>query len=156
MAATLFRVPLSSFFLLPFYLQQQQTTCHLSVSLKCCFLHFVKMVEVHAQSSKKKKTSIFFFFLLVHVHNVDSSLFDPPLFFCFWFCFFFVPGSIINVTSIAAQYWTANQASYCASKAALEAFSTSLSQEVRRFGIHVSTLQPGVIVTPILLKEQGV
>ena len=64
-------------------------------------------------------------------------------------------GSIINVTSIAAQYWTANQASYCASKAALEAFSTSLSQEVRRFGVQVSTLQPGVIVTPILLKEQA-
>jgi len=63
-------------------------------------------------------------------------------------------GCIINVTSIAAQYWTANQASYCASKAALEAFSTSLSQEVRRFGIQVSTLQPGVVVTPILLKEQ--
>jgi len=52
-------------------------------------------------------------------------------------------GSIINVTSIAAQYWNANQASYCASKAALEAFSACLSQEVRRFGVQVSTLQPG-------------
>ena len=38
---------------------------------------------------KKKKTSIFFFFLLVHVHNVDSSLFDPPLFFLFLVLFFF-------------------------------------------------------------------
>ena len=64
-------------------------------------------------------------------------------------------GSIINVTSIAAQYWTAGQASYCASKAALEAFSTCLSQEVKRFGINISTLQPGVVFTPILLKEQA-
>ena len=105
---------------------------------------------------KKKKlpssSSSFSFTSTTLTHLFLTHLF----FFCFWFCFFFVPGSIINVTSIAAQYWTANQASYCASKAALEAFSTSLSQEVRRFGIHVSTLQPGVIVTPILLKEQGV
>ena len=65
-------------------------------------------------------------------------------------------GSIINVTSVAAQYWMAGQASYCASKAALEAFSTCLSQEMRRFGVQVSTLQPGVVFTPILLKDQTI
>ena len=63
-------------------------------------------------------------------------------------------GSIINVTSIAAVFWSPNQASYCASKAALEAFTCALRQEVMRFGVQVSSLQPGVIVTPILVKDQ--
>ena len=50
-------------------------------------------------------------------------------------------GSIINVTSIAARYWSANQGSYCASKAALEAYTCSLAQEVQKFGVQVSSLQ---------------
>ena len=72
LADTLFRVPLCSFFLLPFHLQQQQqqqqqqqTTCHLSVSLKCCFLLCVKMVFGKNQMDVEVSEQSFFFHLLL-------------------------------------------------------------------------------------------
>lgn len=61
-------------------------------------------------------------------------------------------GCIINVTSVAGKLFSNFHSTYCASKAAVEAFSESLSQEVIPFNIRVAIVQPGVIETPIFKK----
>jgi NAD(P)-dependent dehydrogenase (short-subunit alcohol dehydrogenase family) len=58
-------------------------------------------------------------------------------------------GAIVNVTSIAGLIATANQAPYSASKFALECAGEALATEVRRFGIRVVNVEPGVIMTSI-------
>jgi NAD(P)-dependent dehydrogenase (short-subunit alcohol dehydrogenase family) len=62
-------------------------------------------------------------------------------------------GTIINVTSVAGQIWGQSHSPYCASKAALEALSESLAQEVAQFNIRVAVVEPGVIDTAIFSKE---
>jgi NAD(P)-dependent dehydrogenase (short-subunit alcohol dehydrogenase family) len=61
-------------------------------------------------------------------------------------------GHIINVTSVAGRIVMAPQAAYAASKWALEATSEALAQEVRRFGIRVTIVEPGLTATPIFGK----
>lgn len=61
-------------------------------------------------------------------------------------------GAIINVSSVAARVALAGQPVYNASKSAVEAVSESLAQQVRRFGITVAIIEPGVILTPIFRK----
>ncbi len=63
-------------------------------------------------------------------------------------------GCIINTTSVAARVNGDFLAGYCASKAAVEAFSESLAQEVRPFNIRIAVVEPGVIVTPIFSKHE--
>ena len=65
-------------------------------------------------------------------------------------------GCIINVTSIAGKVYTNFHGPYCASKAAVEAFSESLAQEVKNFNIRVAIVQPGVIDTGIFYKNKPV
>jgi NAD(P)-dependent dehydrogenase (short-subunit alcohol dehydrogenase family) len=62
-------------------------------------------------------------------------------------------GTIINVTSVAGRIWGQSHSPYCASKAALEALSESLAQEVAPFNIRVAVVEPGVIDTAIFSKE---
>ena len=64
-------------------------------------------------------------------------------------------GRIVNVTSVAGRIGNATQGAYCMSKWAAEALTEVLAQEVRPFGIHVSAVEPGVIVTPIFEKAMG-
>lgn len=53
-------------------------------------------------------------------------------------------GYIINVSSIGGTcYSWAGSSSYCASKAALDSVSKAMSDEVRRFGIYVTSVKPG-------------
>jgi NAD(P)-dependent dehydrogenase (short-subunit alcohol dehydrogenase family) len=59
-------------------------------------------------------------------------------------------GWIINVSSLAGSNPFAGGASYCASKAALDAFSEALMQEVRQDGIRVSCVKPGSVNTDFM------
>jgi NAD(P)-dependent dehydrogenase (short-subunit alcohol dehydrogenase family) len=61
-------------------------------------------------------------------------------------------GTIVNVTSIAGRIASTPQASYAASKWALEALSECLAQEMRAFNVRVAIVEPGVIATPIFSK----
>ncbi|HJQ83006.1 MAG TPA: SDR family oxidoreductase [Candidatus Binatia bacterium] len=58
-------------------------------------------------------------------------------------------GAIVNVTSIAGVVATPNQVAYSASKWALECAGEALAHEVRRFGIRVVNIEPGVVMTSI-------
>ena len=52
-------------------------------------------------------------------------------------------GQIINIGSVAAELNIPFQSYYSATKASVQAFSTSLRGEVKPFGIRVSTVLPG-------------
>ena len=56
-------------------------------------------------------------------------------------------GYIVNVSSLAGKNAFAGAAAYCASKAALNAFSEALMQEVRYDNIRVSYVMPGSVST---------
>ena len=58
-------------------------------------------------------------------------------------------GTIVNVTSIAGLIATPNQIAYSASKWALECAGEALAHEVRRFGVRVVNVEPGVVMTAI-------
>lgn len=58
-------------------------------------------------------------------------------------------GAIVNVSSILGRIAWANQAAYCASKFAIEAFSEALAQEVAPFAIRVAIVEPGVVASAI-------
>ena len=58
-------------------------------------------------------------------------------------------GTIVDVASVAAYSCPPFLTYYSASKAALEAVSVSLRWELKRYGIHVVTVYPGPIRTPM-------
>ena len=62
-------------------------------------------------------------------------------------------GAIINITSVAGKIFGQAHSAYCASKAAAEALSESLAQELAPFNIRVAVVEPGVIETPIFGKS---
>jgi NAD(P)-dependent dehydrogenase (short-subunit alcohol dehydrogenase family) len=64
-------------------------------------------------------------------------------------------GAIVNVTSIAGLWATPNQIAYSASKWALECAGEALAHEVRRFGIRVVNVEPGVVMTSIFANSAG-
>ena len=64
-------------------------------------------------------------------------------------------GWIISISSLSGTNPFANGAAYCASKAALNAFSESLMQEVRHDGIRVAVVAPGSVNTSFGGHETG-
>jgi 3-oxoacyl-[acyl-carrier protein] reductase len=64
-------------------------------------------------------------------------------------------GWIVNISSLSGTNPFANGAAYCASKAALNAFSESLMQEVRHDGIRVATIAPGSVNTSFGDHDSG-
>ena len=67
------------------------------------------------------------------------------------------PGShIVNVSSVVAQHLPAAKfAPYAATKTALDCLSEALRLELHPRGIHVSTVSPGLVDTPIYDKVEG-
>ena len=59
-------------------------------------------------------------------------------------------GAIVNIASISAKAGEANTAAYSASKAGLLAFSESLYEELREYGIKVAAILPGFVDTPLI------
>jgi NAD(P)-dependent dehydrogenase (short-subunit alcohol dehydrogenase family) len=59
-------------------------------------------------------------------------------------------GHVINITSIAARAPMASSGMYAAAKAAVEAMSQSLSQEVASLGLKVTAVAPGAFRTDFL------
>lgn len=59
-------------------------------------------------------------------------------------------GRIVNVGSVAGRIARPFSSVYDATKHALEAFTDGLRGEVRLFGIHVSLIQPGFILTEFI------
>lgn len=58
-------------------------------------------------------------------------------------------GRIVNVSSIGGKIALPMVGPYAASKFGLEAVSDSLRRELRPWGIHVSLIEPGAVITPI-------
>jgi short-subunit dehydrogenase len=56
-------------------------------------------------------------------------------------------GHVINMSSIAGWMGTPNFSVYSASKFALRGFSESLRREIRKTGIHISTVYSGAVAT---------
>lgn len=56
-------------------------------------------------------------------------------------------GSIVNISSIAGKLLPANASAYAASKAAIQALTASMAQEVGQFGIRVNAVCPGLVDT---------
>lgn len=63
-------------------------------------------------------------------------------------------GLVINISSISGVVATPFAGAYCASKAALNLFSDTLRMELKPFGIHVMTVQPGAIKSKIGKKAE--
>lgn len=61
-------------------------------------------------------------------------------------------GSIVMVGSLAGRFAAGCHAHYSASKWAMEGLCESLAQEMAEFGVRVSILEPGCVVTPMWTK----
>ncbi len=59
-------------------------------------------------------------------------------------------GHVINISSIAGRTGFDGAAVYCATKYAIEGLSSSLALELGKFGIHVTTVEPGFFRTDFL------
>jgi short-subunit dehydrogenase len=59
-------------------------------------------------------------------------------------------GHIINISSIGVQTNTPRFAAYVASKAALDAFSRSISSEIIHDGVHITTIYMPLVRTPMI------
>jgi NAD(P)-dependent dehydrogenase (short-subunit alcohol dehydrogenase family) len=59
-------------------------------------------------------------------------------------------GWIVNLSSLAGSHPFAGGAAYCASKAAVDAFSEAFMQEVRQDGIRVAYVKPGSVNTDFM------
>ena len=63
-----------------------------------------------------------------------------------------LPGSIVNVSSIASLVGIPEHAAYCASKGALDAMGRVMANELGRQGIRVNSVAPIITLTPMAVK----
>lgn len=61
-------------------------------------------------------------------------------------------GSIINISSMAAQYGLPRVIAYSASKTAIEGFTRAMASELSGRGIRINCIAPGFIETPMTAK----
>jgi len=59
-------------------------------------------------------------------------------------------GHVVNIASIAGLVPVAGLAAYSASKHAARAYSIAAAQEVRKHGVYVTAVCPGVVATPMM------
>lgn len=64
-------------------------------------------------------------------------------------------GTIALVSSLAALSPHADLLSYSATKAALQAYATALRRSVRKSGVHVASVAPGFVDTPMTDRQHG-
>lgn len=64
-------------------------------------------------------------------------------------------GHIVNIASVLGRRGVPNFSGYCASKAAVMAFSESLSKEVKGYGIQVTVVSPGTADTGFRGQHAG-
>jgi short-subunit dehydrogenase len=62
-------------------------------------------------------------------------------------------GSIVNVASLAGRVPFPDEATYCATKFALRAFSFALAEELANTGIRVSVVSPGPVDTGFIMND---
>ena len=62
------------------------------------------------------------------------------------------PGAIVNVSSMASFYGLPDHAAYCASKAALDALTRVMANELGVHKIRVNAVNPTVTLTPMAVK----
>ena len=65
-------------------------------------------------------------------------------------------GRIVNVSSMAGVVGYATTSAYAATKFAVEGLSLSVAQEVERFGIKVTAVEPGFVRTDLLAPQSVV
>eukprot|EP01013_Petalomonas_cantuscygni_P016196 TRINITY_DN3315_c0_g1_i1.p1 TRINITY_DN3315_c0_g1~~TRINITY_DN3315_c0_g1_i1.p1 ORF type:complete len:262 (-),score=28.26 TRINITY_DN3315_c0_g1_i1:912-1697(-) len=65
-------------------------------------------------------------------------------------------GAIVNIGSDMALKWGPGQGAYCATKAAVTAFTRCIYEDVRERGIKVSVLMPGIVNTPLQAGRSGI
>jgi short-subunit dehydrogenase len=63
-------------------------------------------------------------------------------------------GTLVGIASVAAIRGLPGHGAYCASKAGVVAYCESLRGECRPHGIHVVTLLPGYIATPLTARNR--
>ena len=64
-------------------------------------------------------------------------------------------GRIAIITSAGGRLATMTGSAYCAGKFALEGFGESLAQEVLPFGVRVSLVEPGLVMSPHFTVNRG-
>ena len=64
-------------------------------------------------------------------------------------------GRVLIITSAGGRLASMTLSGYCAAKFALEGFGESLAPEVAPFGIHVSLIAPGIVMTPHFTVHRG-
>jgi short-subunit dehydrogenase len=65
-------------------------------------------------------------------------------------------GTIVNICSVAGLTGKSGEAAYTAAKFGLRGFSQSLFEEVREYGIKVSTICPGYVDTSLIPPNRRV
>jgi L-xylulose reductase len=66
-----------------------------------------------------------------------------------------VPGTIVNVSSVASKSVLKDHTSYCVSKAALDMLTKMMCFELGQYGIRVNSINPTVIMTDMGKKAWG-
>ncbi|MEP7324103.1 MAG: SDR family oxidoreductase, partial [Saprospiraceae bacterium] len=61
-------------------------------------------------------------------------------------------GSILNISSMAAQYGLPRVIAYSSSKTAIEGFTRAMASELSGRGIRINCIAPGFIETPMTAK----
>jgi NAD(P)-dependent dehydrogenase (short-subunit alcohol dehydrogenase family) len=64
-------------------------------------------------------------------------------------------GRIVLITSAGGRIANMTVSAYCAGKFALEGFGESLAMEVSPFGVRVSLIEPGLVMTPHFTVNRG-